>query len=216
MTHSMWTTDAETRVWLRSGIVGRLDSLTDGASEAASSSERLDRLAEFQTRLLSRVMSFPSMHRVVYSTCSLSERENEAVVAAAMLEVPGYALVEVMPGLPGRGQGALRACLRLAPERDLTNGFFVARLERAATLRKREEGTTQTVATSEGSSRKAKGRKARKRKTCAENYGGRESVGQNGGTSVTQSGATVRSEQPLATKQKKRQKRRVLRPVTTQ
>ena len=46
---------------------------------------------------------------LVYSTCTISERENEAVVAASGLEPDGEPL-------------------RTRPDRDATEGFFIARL----------------------------------------------------------------------------------------
>ena len=43
-----------------------------------------------------------------------------------------YVLVEVMSTLPGRGEGAFTKCVRMSPERDLTNGFFVACFQRTS------------------------------------------------------------------------------------
>ncbi len=48
--------------------------------------ERLDRLANFQEAALRHALRFPALQRLVYSTCSVHERENEAVVAAVLPE----------------------------------------------------------------------------------------------------------------------------------
>ncbi|XP_037085003.1 28S rRNA (cytosine-C(5))-methyltransferase-like [Pollicipes pollicipes] len=69
------------------------------------SADRLQRLANLQGMLLRHALSFPAVRRVVYSTCSVTERENEQVVAAT---------------------------LAAHAEHDLCNGFFVATFVRAA------------------------------------------------------------------------------------
>ena len=51
---------------------------------------RLHALSHFQTRLLTHAMSFPSVDKVVYSTCSIHAQENEHVVAAAMDGTTGW------------------------------------------------------------------------------------------------------------------------------
>jgi 16S rRNA C967 or C1407 C5-methylase (RsmB/RsmF family) len=48
--------------------------------------ERLERLASFQEAALRHALRFPALQRLVYSTCSVHERENEAVVAAVLPE----------------------------------------------------------------------------------------------------------------------------------
>lgn len=47
-------------------------------------SDRLERLAAFQEAALRHALRFPALQRLVYSTCSVHERENEAVVAAVL------------------------------------------------------------------------------------------------------------------------------------
>lgn len=46
--------------------------------------ERIEKLADFQEAALRQALRFPAVRRVVYSTCSVHARENEAVVAAVL------------------------------------------------------------------------------------------------------------------------------------
>ncbi|XP_058567628.1 28S rRNA (cytosine-C(5))-methyltransferase isoform X3 [Neofelis nebulosa] len=72
--------------------------------------------------------------RLVYSTCSLCQEENEDVVRDALQQNSGtFRLVPVLPSWPHRGLGTFpgaECCLRASPETTLTGGFFVAVLER--------------------------------------------------------------------------------------
>ncbi|GAB5582797.1 28S rRNA (cytosine-C(5))-methyltransferase isoform X2 [Prionailurus iriomotensis] len=72
--------------------------------------------------------------RLVYSTCSLCQEENEDVVRDALQQNSGtFRLVPILPSWPHRGLGTFpgaECCLRASPETTLTGGFFVAVLER--------------------------------------------------------------------------------------
>ncbi|KFP74205.1 Putative methyltransferase NSUN5, partial [Acanthisitta chloris] len=102
--------------------------------EAAASAERLQALSGFQRRVLSHALSFPALQRLVYSTCSLHREENEDVVQAVLQEQgSAFRLVTAFPSWPCRGLAALpgaECCLRASPTETLTQGFFVAVLER--------------------------------------------------------------------------------------
>ncbi|NXX29861.1 NSUN5 methyltransferase, partial [Nicator chloris] len=102
--------------------------------EAAPSAERLQALAGFQRRVLNHALSFPALQRLVYSTCSLHQEENEDVVQAVLQEWgSAFRLVTAFPSWPCRGLGAFSGaerCLRASPAETLTHGFFVAVLER--------------------------------------------------------------------------------------
>ncbi|XP_014815242.1 PREDICTED: probable 28S rRNA (cytosine-C(5))-methyltransferase isoform X2 [Calidris pugnax] len=111
-----------------SGMVNRLPR-----EEAAPSAERLQALAGFQRKALSHALCFPALRRLVYSTCSLHQEENEDVVRAVLQERgSAFRLVNAFPSWPCRGLAAFpgaECCLRASPADTLTHGFFVAVLE---------------------------------------------------------------------------------------
>jgi 16S rRNA (cytosine1407-C5)-methyltransferase len=82
---------------------------------------------------------------LVYSTCSFSIDENEAVVARLLRREPGAQVISLqdepwlkgLDWLPGQGLGRdsdvdsmLKGCLRVLPD-DVWDGFFLARLTKA-------------------------------------------------------------------------------------
>ncbi|XP_013791476.1 probable 28S rRNA (cytosine-C(5))-methyltransferase [Limulus polyphemus] len=112
-----------------SGIVNRLDY---GSSETSAPS-RIRKLAWFQKQLLSHSFTFPNVKRIVYSTCSINQEENEEVIKTVLETTKDFALEEIIPQWPTRGLpefdfGSL--CVRSYPEENLTNGFFVAAFQR--------------------------------------------------------------------------------------
>ncbi|XP_062887352.1 probable 28S rRNA (cytosine-C(5))-methyltransferase [Mobula hypostoma] len=115
-----------------SGIVNRLNQFTD--DEDSSSAQRLQALAAFQYRALSHALSFPSVERVIYSTCSVHREENEDVMEKILQRYANcFRLVNLMPSWPCRGLDTFPEgprCLRATPGDTLTNGFFVAMLEK--------------------------------------------------------------------------------------
>lgn len=67
---------------------------------------------------------------LTYSTCSITEEENEGVIEQFLKEHPSFKLVEIelkigVPGLRG-----LTQCQRLYPHIHQCNGFFIAKLQR--------------------------------------------------------------------------------------
>ena len=63
-----------------SGVVGRLDHLIDDDEEQEDTSERLESLSNFQKSAILHAFKFPMVKKVVYSTCSVHQQENEDVV----------------------------------------------------------------------------------------------------------------------------------------
>jgi 16S rRNA (cytosine967-C5)-methyltransferase len=95
------------------------------------SPELVERLAQLQRRILTRAArALAPGGTLVYSTCTISARENEEVAAALGGLVPGLeaaALGDRHPELRSRRD---RRFLQLRPDRDRTTGFFIARFGR--------------------------------------------------------------------------------------
>ncbi|KAI6226184.1 SAM-MT-RSMB-NOP domain-containing protein [Aphelenchoides fujianensis] len=111
-----------------SGMAKRNDFLPDEEDEKRTAS-----LANLQSMLLKHALRMPNLKRLVYSTCSVHEAENEGVVADVLQEewvAERFELVDV-EGFRwknrGRGDHEFASkCLRADPAADLTNGFFIA------------------------------------------------------------------------------------------
>jgi len=104
-----------------------------GGGDEEPNTERLENLASLQTSLLLHALSFPSLKRVVYSTCAVSVEENEQVVKKVLEKVDGWKVVTVMPSWERRGSvGFLDGpkFVRALASEDMCNGFFVAVLEK--------------------------------------------------------------------------------------
>ena len=115
-------------------------------------SERLKALSEIQTKLLLHAFRFPQAKKIVYSTCSVYENENEAVVGAALAldlaKKEGWRVlsrseqVASMRSWPERGRSPAfaglangkalaEACIRCSKNtEDGTQGFFVVGVQR--------------------------------------------------------------------------------------
>lgn len=120
-----------------SGIVGRLDHLIQDVQEESneeSTKERLSSLAEFQKQALLHAFKFPNVKRVVYSTCSKHDEENELVVKYVLEKNKKFRIVpDIFPSWTRRGNPIIaesQHVIRTFPEDDKTIGFFVALFER--------------------------------------------------------------------------------------
>eukprot|EP00106_Octopus_bimaculoides_P006707 XP_014774149.1 PREDICTED: probable 28S rRNA (cytosine-C(5))-methyltransferase [Octopus bimaculoides] len=108
-------------------IISRMDNVLDSNP---TTNDRLQKLYFIQRKLLIHALSFPSVKRVVYSTCSVFPEENEQVIDTVFqMFQKEYCLKEIMPDFPHRGLEGYQSskyCLRFASNIDKTNGFFVA------------------------------------------------------------------------------------------
>lgn len=100
------------------------------------SPKAIERLVDVQRRALraAAAMLRPG-GALVYSTCTISRGENEDQVAALLAAagadgLPGLELEDLGARAPGLASALEPRCLQLRPDRDLTTGFFIARLRR--------------------------------------------------------------------------------------
>lgn len=116
--------------------------------------ERIRSLSDFQFLALKHATTnFPLVNRVVYSTCSRYYQENEGVIKRVLDVTAGeWNLVEpqCLKGWHRRGMlpkdvseglsmEEMKCVIRVDPELDATNGFFVACLERNPSTPKKQK-----------------------------------------------------------------------------
>ncbi|KAF2595518.1 hypothetical protein F2Q68_00012204 [Brassica cretica] len=113
-------------------ITDRLDHLlpSHSADNKNYDSIRLHKLAVFQKKALAHALSFPQVERVVYSTCSIHQIENEDVVSSLLplASSLGFTLATPFPQWQRRGLPVFAGSehlLRMDPVED-KEGFFIA------------------------------------------------------------------------------------------
>jgi 16S rRNA (cytosine967-C5)-methyltransferase len=100
------------------------------------SPKTIERLLDVQDQMLrNAAAALRPSGRLVYSTCTISRRENEdriaaLLAAAAAGEVPRLELEDLGARAPGLASAAEPRTLQLRPDRDRTTGFFIACLSR--------------------------------------------------------------------------------------
>lgn len=108
------------------GVLDRNPSMKWRLSERS-----LQRLTSLQRQMLESASQLIAPNgRILYSTCSVTEEENEMVVSEFLKNHPDF---ETTPSHVGLGSPGLRGfsdCVRLYPHRDLTAGYFIARMDR--------------------------------------------------------------------------------------
>ncbi|CAI5735126.1 unnamed protein product [Peronospora destructor] len=152
-------------LWTMKYIASARDTVLDSGYEEETA-KRLQSLADFQLKALRKAFSFPQVERVVYSTCSIFQQEDEEVVAAALQSEENihaarpFVLQPALKSWPRRGLEVAglsaeqaMALVRANGLEDSTNGFLWHQSEK--TTKKPAAASVQGTATSPTSSAKA-------------------------------------------------------------
>ncbi|CEF61738.1 Putative methyltransferase NSUN5 [Strongyloides ratti] len=116
-----------------SGMIKRMDSFIDNEE---IDTKRLESLGNLQAMILKHAMKLPKLKRIVYSTCSIHELENECVIEEVMKDEnikSKFQLINILPEWKKRGNDKYEfgfKCLRCDSLTSKTNGFFIAVFER--------------------------------------------------------------------------------------
>ncbi|XP_057728176.1 25S rRNA (cytosine-C(5))-methyltransferase NSUN5 isoform X2 [Arachis stenosperma] len=115
----------------------RLDHLLPSkAAGQDTDMERLNKLAAFQRKALQHALSFPAVEKIVYSTCSINQIENEDVIKSVLpiAESHGFELVNPFPEWHCRGLPVFKGY----PATD-GEGFFIALFAKKKNVQKKKQ-----------------------------------------------------------------------------
>ncbi|XP_020204710.1 probable 28S rRNA (cytosine-C(5))-methyltransferase isoform X1 [Cajanus cajan] len=109
----------------------RLDHLLPSKAEGMDTDMgRLNKLATFQRKALQHALLFPAVERIVYSTCSINQIENEDVIKSVVpiAESYGFQLAKPFPEWECRGLPVFEGseCLVRTDPATHGEGFFIA------------------------------------------------------------------------------------------
>ncbi|KAF9680974.1 hypothetical protein SADUNF_Sadunf06G0177300 [Salix dunnii] len=121
----------------------RLDHLLPSHTTDVVDTERLNKLAAFQKKALAHALSFPAVERIVYSTCSINQIENEDVVNSVLplATSNGFQLATPFPQWQLRGLPVFEGSehlLRTDPVKD-KEGFFIALFVKKGSVKNSED-----------------------------------------------------------------------------
>ena len=115
-----------------SGIIKEHENISKRSD--AEQTDRLVTLSNFQKMIVRHALKFPNLKRLVYSTCSIHEEENEQVVQEILEKEPDFELVpNPLPTWHRRGFDKYsfgKDLIRADPVEDGMHGFFVALFQR--------------------------------------------------------------------------------------
>ncbi|KOM42134.1 hypothetical protein LR48_Vigan04g233200 [Vigna angularis] len=109
----------------------RLDHLLPSKTAGQDTDmKRLSKLATFQRKALQHALLFPALERIVYSTCSINQIENEDVIKSVLpiAESYGFQLAKPFPEWQCRGLPVFEGseCLIRTDPATHGEGFFIA------------------------------------------------------------------------------------------
>jgi len=95
------------------------------------STKSISNMSELQRQMINNCAEkVKSGGFLIYSTCSITEEENEGVIEHFLKEHPDFHLVEIEPKIGMHGLRGLTQCQRLYPHIHHCNGFFIAKLQK--------------------------------------------------------------------------------------
>ena len=91
----------------------------------------IEKMAEIQWRMInSCAEKVAAGGALTYSTCSITEEENEMIIERFLKGHQEFALAEITPAVGLPGLRVLTKCQRLYPRIHHCNGFFIAKLQK--------------------------------------------------------------------------------------